>query len=548
MDLILKYLRLLNPILANDSYKLSHADQTPSDTSFTYSHLTPRSVKYMKRLFPSMEDKVIVYGTQMTMEIIADRWQVAFFDRPWDVIEKETLETLNPMLGTTAHDLRRFKKLHALGYLPLRVKSIPEGSWVNANIPMMIVSNTHPDYAWLVNFIEPSILNTIYKPMSVATLTLELAHLRDKYWGMTMPSDEGKEYFLHEFSYRGQAGHESAAATTSGYLLYTKGTDTMAGVQYARQYYSAPSDVAASIPAFEHSTATTGIQYYKGVLEQYVELGSYEALAEATGVSLRAATEGIRAVLKVLAKMPNDSEKDRQLAVGETFNLARVLIDVYPTGLVAYVSDSYDYQRLVSIIAPALKEVILARDGKFVIRPDSGNPVHVVCGDPEGTTEAERKGSIEVLADAFGYTTNEKGYKQLPPQIGLVYGDGISYDRLGQILEGLAQKDFAAANVCIAMGAYALAGSTRDSLGFAIKASHTVVNGQEIPVYKEPKTDMSKKSAKGRFKVVKEGDDYVLIDNVSVAEEDEGELKEIWKDGKFTSRVTFQEIQARLPL
>lgn len=549
MDLISKYLSLINPILSNDSYKLSHADQTPGNTSFTYSHLTPRSVKYMKRLFPSMADKVIVYGTQMTMEIIADRWQVAFFDRPWDVIEKETLETLNPMLGTTSQDLHRFKKLHALGYLPLRVKSMPEGSWVNANIPMMIVYNTHPDYAWLVNFIEPSILNTIYKPMSVATLTLELARIRNKYWEMTMPSDEGKEYFLHEFSYRGQAGHESAAAATSGYLLYTKGTDTMAGVQYARQYYSAPADVAASIPAFEHSTATTGIQYHKGVVEDYKLLnGNTDELAEKFGVSPRAAAEGMKAVFKVLEQMEGESQKDKDLAAGETFNLARVLIDVYPTGLFAYVSDSYDYQRLVSIIAPALKEVILARDGKFVIRPDSGNPVHVVCGDPEGLTEAERKGSIEVLADAFGTITNAKGYKQLPPQIGLVYGDGISYDRLEQILDGLAQKGFASANVCIAMGAYALAGSTRDSLGFAIKASHTIVNGQDIPVYKEPKTDMSKKSAKGRFKVVKEGDDYVLIDNVSVAEEDEGELKEIWKDGKFTSRVTFQEIQARLPL
>lgn len=623
---------VVNPILANDSYKLSHAGQTPGNTTLTYSHLTPRFVKYLKRKFPTMSEKVIVYGTQMTMQILTERWQEGFFNRPWDVIEAETLDILDPFLGFTAEHLARFKELHTLGYLPLRVKSLPEGSWVNKNIPVMTVVNTHPNFAWLTNFIESTILNTIYKPMTVATLTLELARLRDKYFDLTVSDQSGKAFALHDFSYRGQAGHESASATISAYLLYTKGTDTMSAIQYARHYYDAPKDIAGSIAAFEHSTATTGVQYYKDIVKQYTECsGDTDALAEKLGVSPRAAREGIQAVLTVISQMKESSRKDKDLAAGETFNLARVLIDVYPNGFFAYVSDSYDYQRLISVIVPALKDVILSRDGKFVIRPDSGDPVEVVCGtfkvdptlvfeteedcvadlkdtadeffrenitsdgycnetsynvliggkfarvkvtaeigrerggytdnnhyyveevkDPSVTyvkLTSENKGSIQVLSEIFGTTTNAKGYKELPPQIGLVYGDGMNYDRIEDIYAGLMEKGFAASSVVLSGGAYMLANLTRDDLGFAIKASQTIVDGVEVPVYKEPKTDMSKASAKGFFKVVKdESGEYRLLDNVTAAQEEEGELKEIWVNGKFTYRTTFEEIQSRLPL
>jgi nicotinamide phosphoribosyltransferase len=624
-------IRLKNPILANDIYKLGHADQVPGDCTYTYSHLTPRFLKYLKAKFPTLPDKVVVFGLQLAIKVIVDRWKEGFFDRKWEDVEADTLLVTNPMIGWVRENLHRFKALHEVGYLPLHFKGLPEGAVVNVNIPVLTVVNTDPRFGWLPNFIEPSFLNTVFKPMTVATLGLEIARLRDKYFDLTVSDPIGKEFAWHDFSYRGHSGHESAYQAIIAYLLYTKGTDTFAAVEAANYYYGAPYDIAGSIPAFEHSTATSGIQFYKGVVERYVELGSYEALAEELEISVRAATEGINAALKVLAKMPNASQKDRELAAGETFNLARVLIDVYPEGFFAYVSDSYDYNRLISIIVPALKDIIMSRNGKFVIRPDSGNPVHIVCGsftlqgskmyfqnetackdkildlasdffnkeidsdsycdevvynamikgkpalvkvtaeigqERGGSTDndyfcvekvneptieyieltPEQKGSIQILAETFGTTTNAKGYKELPFQIGLVYGDGINFARGEAIYEGLMHKGFAASNVVLAAGAFMLANLTRDDLGFAIKASNTVIDGISIPVYKEPKTDSSKTSAKGLFKVIKEGDEYILIDNVTPEEEATGELKSIWKDDQWTGWTTFTEIQNRLPL
>ena len=643
----------VNPIISNDSYKLSHFDQVPGECTQIYSHLTPRFVKYLKAKFPTMEDKVIVFGIQMTIKVLQERWQEGFFDLPWEKISEKTLKVLTGFIGYTEQDLDRFKKLHELGYLPLKFKALPEGSWVNKNIPVLIVTNTHKDFYWLPNFMEPPILNTIYKPMTVATLSLELARLRDKYFDLTVEDQSGKDFALHDFSYRGQSGHESAAQTIAAYLLYTKGTDTIAGIEAAQYYYGAGSDIAGSIPAFEHSTATLGIQYYKGILDKFyavpgadVKVAGDKVIAETTlekdkdgndiplteeqiheiyfierakllhatlkKITLKAVTEGLRAAIWVDLHMVNKPEKQRKLAIGEVFNLARVLIDVYPNGLFAYVSDSYNYNRVVSLIVPALKNIILAREGKFVVRPDSSDPVEIVNGVPVSSIEdeaakevltldigesfrfrgqvftkvkqpsvhegtflpffllerngfivsvadaaemkarviaSEALGSIRTLAEVFGTTTNAKGYKQLPPQIGLVYGDGMNYDRIDRIYNGLKENGFAASNVVLSGGAYMLANLTRDDLGFAIKASYAEVDGEGYEVYKEPETDMSKASAAGLFKVVKEeSGDYKLFAGVSPQQEEEGELQTIWIDGQFVKETTFAEIQARLPL
>lgn len=608
-----------NPILANDSYKLDHGSQTPGDTSYTYSHLTPRFLKYLKRKFPTMSDKVIVFGNQATIQLLAERWQKDFFDVPWNDVEEDSLAVLAPFAGYTPDNLLRFKALHELGYLPLKFKGIDEGSWVNINIPTLTLTNTHPAFGWLPNFIEPPILNAIFKPMTVATLTLEIARLRDRFFNETVVDVSGKDFAWHDFSYRGQSSHDSAAFAVMGYLLYTKGTDTLAAVKAAKYYYGATDAVAGSIPAFEHSTATTGIQYFKGILqtfESYCKTANQEVAIQklATQYKLKMDTvrKGLQVAQNVKHMMAGESEKDIMLAVGEAFNLVRVLLEVYPTGLFAYVSDSYDYQRMVSIIVYALKDIINERDGKFIVRPDSGNPVDIVTGTDAdikdivarqiaagkygvgmsftidnvdyriekslpkqlrentylpfsellrqdivilGPRSTEyrvvcpaEKGTVQVFHEIFGSEENDKNYYVLNPHIGLVYGDGINYERAEAIYTRLKDAKFAASNICLAAGAFMLANLTRDDLGFAIKASNTVVDGVSIPVYKEPKTDSAKTSAKGLFKVVKEGGEYRLIDDVTPEEEATGELKEFWVDGKFTKRVTLEEIQARLPL
>lgn len=618
---------VINPILANDSYKLSHREQTPGTCTQIYSHLTPRFVKYLKAKFPTMPDKVVVFGVQLTIQTLQERWQEGFFDLPWEEVEKNSITILKDFLGMTVENLQHFKALHELGYLPLKFKALPEGSHVNINIPVMIVTNTHPDFYWLTNLIEPSILNTIFKPMTVATLSLELANLRNHYFNLSSTSTT--DYALHDFSYRGQSGHESAADTVLAYLLYTKGTDTMSAIERARTHYDAnPQNIAGSIPALEHSTATLGIQFFKNfsyevimeefkeVTDQYANVNAY--IAKRYSVSLDCAEWLCRiyyAVKRYEAGAPfpiTDKEiESRRLFLGEALNLTRLIIDVYPGKVFAYVSDSYDYERLLNVILPILKPVINAFAGKVVIRPDSGNPVEVVTGI-EGLDEETQiaidflnlptdvhfsykgnvylkvkqppldegmvlpmflllrggfamqvestalevyplgykaKGSVAILADIFGATPNSKGYLELNSKIGLVYGDGMNYTRIKAIYENLTNANFAASNVVLSGGAYMLANLTRDDLGFAIKASAAVVNGQLIPVYKAPATDSSKTSAKGFFKITQNSNgDYLLQDNVTDVEEAQGLLQTVWEDGKFVKRTTFDEIKARLPL
>ena len=173
------------------------------------------------------------------------------------------------------------------------------------------------------------------------------------------------------------------------------------------------------------------------------------------------------------------------------------------------VADSYDYYGFLSEVLPKLKEEVLARDGKFVVRGDSGNPVDVICGDVNGKTRIEQIGTIEHLWNIFGGNINEQGYKVLDSHIGMIYGDGITVQRSKEILERLKQKGFSSTNIVFGVGSYSLNMISRDHLGMAIKATNAVVdvNGVDVdkPIYKDPKTDSTKKSARGLISVHKDG-------------------------------------------
>jgi len=151
---------------------------------------------------------------------------------------------------------------------------------------------------------------------------------------------------------------------------------------------------------------------------------------------------------------------------------------------------------------------------KVVIRPDSGNPVDIICGTGTGDGSPEDRGAIECLWETFGGTETEKGFKLLDEHIGLIYGDSITLQRAKIITERLAAKGFASTNVVFGVGSYTYQYATRDTFGFAMKATAGKVNGEYRDIFKDPKTDGGdKKSAKGFMKVVKdENDDYVLLD------------------------------------
>jgi len=227
-----------------------------------------------------------------------------------------------------------------------------------------------------------------------------------------------------------------------------------------------------------------------------------------------------------------------------------------------------------------LKDQILARDGKLVIRPDSGDPVDIICGaDLDSLIKSEKydinyneyfnlpehKGVIELLWDVFGGTVNEQGYKVLDPHIGAIYGDSISLDRAKQICERLKQKGFASTNIVFGVGSYTMNYNTRDSIGFAVKSTYCEVL-EEIPeslaeypfsytpkkigreIFKDPITDDGiKKSAKGLLAVFKDEEgEFYLKDQCIWNEEKTGELKTVFLNSELIIDQTFSEIKARI--
>jgi len=252
-----------------------------------------------------------------------------------------------------------------------------------------------------------------------------------------------------------------------------------------------------------------------------------------------------------------------------------LITEIYPTGIVSIVSDSFDYWNTITKTSLALKETILGRDGKVVFRPDTGDPVKVVCGysydevkfrdgkyyifdivsDKNGSpevytkeiSESEVKGSIECLWEVFGGTVTEKGYKLLDSHVGLIYGDSITLDRAEQICEGLKQKGFASINIVFGIGSYTYQYVTRDTDGYAVKATFAVIDGKDTEIYKAPKGAAFKRSAKGLTAVFKdENGEFYLKDGATWEEVLNCEFVLVYKDGQIYKTYTLQEVRDNL--
>ena len=266
--------------------------------------------------------------------------------------------------------------------------------------------------------------------------------------------------------------------------------------------------------------------------------------------------------------------------VTNELNGIRYLLSKYPSGILSMVSDTFDLWRMCTEYLPTLKDEILERDGKLVIRPDSGNPVDILCGtfewgnkesfdlatsnnfQKENNFTSEMKGVIELLWDVFGGTVNAQGYKVLDPHIGAIYGDSITIDRANEICKRLEAKGFASTNVVLGVGSFTYQYNTRDTFGFAMKATYVEVTrrgtnpatGKEIvitekrEIFKDPITDDgTKKSATGLLCVEDLPDGSIgLYDKVCWATEDTGLLETIYKDGEYSNLITLSEIRESL--
>jgi nicotinamide phosphoribosyltransferase len=299
---------------------------------------------------------------------------------------------------------------------------------------------------------------------------------------------------------RGMGSLEAAEGSGAGHLLSFTGTDTIPAILYLENYYNANVEkelVGTSIPATEHSVMCA---------HGRDEMASYRYLIN----------------------------------------------EVYKAGFVSIVSDTWDLWTVLNVVIRGLRDDIMARDGRVVIRPDSGDPVAIICGDPESDNEFARKGVIEILWEIFGGTITERGYKQLDSHIGAIYGDAITIGRCREICEKLEAKGFASTNMVYGIGSFTYQYNTRDTFGFALKSTFTVVNGEERKIYKDPATDPNKmkKSQTGLVKVVEREGVIQYVDQLSIADYAAfGEadlLEEIFVDGKLTRERTLAEIRAEL--
>lgn len=534
----------LNALTCTDSYKLGHAAMYTNGTTKVYSNLTPRSDKIYRRNCTQFYDgKVVVLGIQGAVQEIKEMWDKSFFSQPKEKVLAKYKRRLDGHIGPDAININHVAELHDLGYLPIVVKCLPEGSVVNPGIPIMTVTNTVPNAFWLVNYLETVLSNLIWKPCTNATIAREYKAICKHYADITGTDDFSVSIQCHEFAERGMSGPEDAARAGFGHLTQFIGTDTLPAMDYAEDYYDADPNglIAISVPATEHAVATSNI-------------------------------------LGIVSRMEEKDHPNAKLAAELAF-MHDLITRKFPTGIVSYVADSFDFWAVLTEILPSLREVIMAREashvapGKLVIRPDSGDPVKVVCGyDTKnlnecykgsdgnwyvtGTntliSEAELKGAIQVLWEIFGGTVTDKGYKLLDSHIGLIYGDSITTKRAEEILRRLADKGFASGNVVFGVGSYTYQCNTRDNFGFAVKATYTEVDGEGIAIFKDPKTDSKKKSAKGLLfvdsKDIEGKEELFLVDNVAKEAEScvSNMLQTIFIDGQFVKRTSLEEIRSRL--
>lgn len=535
-----------SPILFADFYKPSHISMYDKRSEIVQDNMTPRNAKHFIH-FADNDQRVMFAGLQGFIKwFLIDMFNNNFFNLPKEEAVADYREVCDSSIGMV--ETWGFEALHDLGYLPLEIRALPEGTLSPVQVPMFTIQNTHPDFYWLPNFLESVISAETWKTITTATTFWQYRKLSEKWAAETCDNNDHVAFQNHCFAYRGEAGTHDAAQSEFGQLINSMGTDTIPAILYARRYYNMKGKfVAGSIPASEHSVATTNIGFIVGRLQgEHPELTLDEA---------------------------------RFLA--EVEFMKRYITEIFPKGFVSYVADSYDFWAIITKAAAILKQEIMARDGRVVFRPDSGVPEHIIAGyytdggDYASFEEAydanaeagyelvqvlgkfyrvkqssgfdvidetdevpyhEAVGAVQCLWDIFGGEVNSKGYKVLDSHIGLIYGDSITVVRAKDIFERLKDKGFASSNIVYGVGSFTTQYTTRDSLGMAVKATGAVIDGQQIMVVKEPKTDLSKKSAKGFLKVVRNMFGQLeLIDNCQLEEvqSKDNELRRVFYNGKL---------------
>ena len=481
---------ILSIIEDADSYKASHFLQYPKSTKNVSSYIESRCD------FPRKPELVGKYGHAPAVFLGVQYYVKKYLSVP---ITKEMVYEARDLIEAHGEPFNFDGWMSIVtnhgGFLPLVIQALPEGTLVPTGVPMVQVKASVDGFGWLVSYIETALLRSVWYPTTVATLSREIKVLITDYLIRTGEPLDGLPFMLHDFGSRGVSSQESAGLGGMAHLVNFMGTDTLAGLIYARKIYGADMP-GFSIIASEHSTITTW--------------------------GVKAEADAYRNMLKI---------GHQRLAEGKP-------------AIIACVSDSYDiYNAVENIWGGVLRDEVIAfgkAGGKLVIRPDSGTPEIVV---PK---------ILKLLEQRFGTTKNKLGFKRLPEYLAVIQGDGINYNSIDRILKAVTDINFSPINLAFGMGGALLQQVNRDTLSFAMKANAIDLGSGWTPVFKNPVTDSGKASKAGRQAVIRKGgvlksvgendqknpEDYPEFNN-------QNELKIVYEAGVVKIWSSFDRVRAR---
>lgn len=484
-----------NPMLLIDFYKAVHAEMLPKNITKSVSYFTPRMSR-VKRW-----GKVVMFGLQGFIKTyLIDYFNEEFFDKPFEEIIYEYKRIMDASLGKDTYKIDKIENLHKLGYLPIEIVALPEGTIVPMHVPMFGITNTHKDFAWLPQALESLVSAEMWHPMLAATVGKTYRDIVNYYYDLTCDDSIPKSKALGAFDFRGEECLESAVKAGAGWCLSFLNTATVPTIPYLEKNYfcdCTKEDVAYGSPSTEHS----------------VMCSNY-------------AIDGDEITL-----------------------LRRLLTEIYPNTSFSAVLDSYDYWNVINNILPQLKTEIMNHNGCMLIRGDSGDCVEVVTK------------TVFKLWDEFGGTINSKGYKILDPHVKAIYGDSITVQRCEEIYKILMENGFSCSNVALGVGSFSfqcieedgfLKPFTRDTFSSCIKATYCEIDDKPFPIFKNPKDGGFKKSQKGCCRVYTRCDgsiyyeDELTWEQATDYEKRGNMLIPVFKDGELLKEQSLKEIRDRL--
>lgn len=369
------------------------------------------------------------------------------------------------------------------GFLPIVIEAVEEGTVMPTGNIQVQVYNSDPLCFWIPSWIETMLQRAVWYPSSVATLSREAKKIIKRGLDKSADSCDNLAFKLHDFGARGTTCHEQARIGGAAHLINFMGTDTVEALKFVRDNYGERC-AGFSIPAMEHSSVSA-----------WGESGEADAFAN--------------------------------------------IIDQYGDKfkMIACVSDTYDFFNCVdNIWGDKLLQKVKAWGGTIVIRPDSGDPT---------ITPVE---GMKRLMAKVGHVVNSKGFYELPPFYRFIQGDGMNLESIATLDENCIAQKISTENLARGMGGGLLQSVNRDTLRYAQKLNEITVssgfNMHTIPVCKNPKTDPSKASKKGKQMLIK--DDKGNFTTISVHDNQnscKNELNKVYENGMLCKEISFANVR-----